>query len=145
MKNVLFLLLFTGIFMTTACSTTGTNEASDQDATTETEATSAATEEAAKSTSTETPAEETSVAKAPATTESSSDGSSMVWVCTKNDRTRTIRIVYPSEGPVCEVTYEKSSGTQTLWSANNDKSDCEDKAIEFVTRQEGWDWSCNKQ
>ena len=148
MKNLFFLLFLVSAVMTTACSTTGTEQDSATDAT------STAPAEATESqASTETAAEETPAAtteapesQAPATTDSSSDGSDLTWVCTHDGSTRTIKVVYHDEGPkVCEVIYEKSSGTQNLWNVNNDKTYCEDKAIEFVTKQEGWGWSCNQQ
>lgn len=147
MKHLVFLIIMAGAFMTAACSTTGTTDESDQGSATE--ATSAAPAEAAES---QTPTEATTKKAAPAAAESqasassSSDGSDITFVCTHNRSVRTIKVIYHDEGPdVCEVTYEKSTGTKTLWNANNDKSYCEDKAIEFVTKQEGWGWQCNQQ
>ena len=149
MKHLVFLLMIAGAFMTTACSTTGTSTESDQESSAETK--SAAPAKATGSPApTETATKETAPAaaesQAPATASSSSDGSDITYLCTHDGSVRTIKVTYPDEGPnVCEVTYEKSTGTQTLWNANSDISYCEDKAIAFVAKQEGWGWQCNQQ
>jgi hypothetical protein len=152
MKNIFFLLFLASTVMISACATTETSEAEDSSATEATSAAPADTTESAAPAATETAAEETPAAtaetteSAPSVSDSASDHSDRTWVCTHNGSTRTIKVVYHDEGPkVCEVIYEKSSGTQSLWNANNDKTYCEDKAIEFVTKQEGWGWSCNQQ
>jgi hypothetical protein len=149
MKNIFFLLFLASTVMISACATTETSEAEDSAATEATSATPADTTESAAPAATETAAEETPAAtteSAPAASDSASDGSDLTWVCTHDGSTRTIKVIYHDEGPkVCEVTYEKASGTQSLWNANNDRTYCEDKAIEFVTKQEGWGWSCNQQ
>lgn len=149
MKHVVFLLMIAGAFMTTACSTTGTSTESDQGSSAETTpaAPAKATDSPAPTeTATKKAAPAAAESQAPATAGSSSDGTDITYVCTHNGSVRTIKVVYPNEGPnVCEVIYEKSTGTQTLWSASNDASYCEDKAIEFVSKQEGWGWQCNQQ
>ena len=147
MKHLVFLLMIAGAFMTTACSTTGTSTESDQGSSAETTpATPAKATESSAPTATKKAAPAATESQAPATTSSSSDGSDITYVCTHDGSVRTIKVTYPNEGPnVCEVTYEKSTGTQTLWSANSDMSYCEDKAIEFVSKQEGWGWQCNHQ
>ena len=81
-------------------------------------------------------------------TESDSDANAsvnLVSTCKKDDYVRVISVVYdnPETDTVCEVTYEKSSGVQTLWSANNERDYCLDKAIAFVEKQEGWGWTCS--
>ena len=153
MKHFVYLLMIAGALSITACATTETSDESDQGSATE--ATSAAPAEATQSqASTEAATEEAAPAEsAPAATEaqstttgSSPDGSDITYVCTHDGNTRTIRVIYPDEGPnACEVTYEKSTGTQTLWNASNDSSYCEGKAVDFVAKQEGWGWQCNQQ
>ena len=155
MKHFVYLLMIAGALSITACATTETSDESDQGSATE--ATSAEPAKAAESqTSTEAATEESTPAAAPAATEpqattttgssSSADGSDITYVCTHDGNTRTIRVIYPDDGPnACEVTYEKSTGTQTLWNARNDSSYCEGKAVDFVAKQEGWGWQCNQQ
>ena len=64
-------------------------------------------------------------------------------MCTYAKDTRIIEVVYKTDKPVpCEVQYTKSSGTKTLWRANNKAGYCENKAAEFVEKQRGWGWSC---
>ena len=89
------------------------------------------------------PAEEEAPAEAaaPAATSESSAASgyssTVVSTCTHDGQTRVITVGYDNE-----VTYEKSSGVQTLWSARNERDYCLEKAKEFVAKQEGWGWSC---
>ena len=73
-----------------------------------------------------------------------SDAGSLTSTCSHGDKTRTISVVYDNveTGTVCEVTYEKASGTQTLWSAFNERDYCLPKAEAFIAKQEGWGWSC---
>ena len=68
----------------------------------------------------------------------------LVSTCSYGDQERIITVVYDNDetDTVCEVTYEKSSGVQTLWTANNDRDYCKDRAVEFVEKQEGWGWTC---
>ena len=64
-------------------------------------------------------------------------------VCTHDAETRVIEVVYTGEGNVpCEVQYTKSTGTQTLWNAQNAEGYCEEKAQAFVEKQRGWGWNC---
>ena len=81
----------------------------------------------------------------PETSSSASDSGNLVSTCVHDDQTRIISVVYDStaDGNVCEVTYEKSSGVQTLWSAQNERDYCLDKAKAFIEKQEGWGWSCS--
>ena len=76
--------------------------------------------------------------------EASASGN-LVSTCENGEHVRVIRVVYdnPETDTVCEVTYEKSTGVQTLWSANNERDYCLDKAIAFVEKQEGWGWTCS--
>jgi len=147
MKHLLYLLLITGAAFTTACSTNSTSETADEPAA---EA-PAETAPAAETTTSEAEApvssnESSSIA---ATTDDSSSstsyGNDIIYTCTYDGSVRTIRVLYHEEGQkVCEVTYEKSTGTQSLWSANSDESYCADKAAEFVAKQQGWGWDCKK-
>ena len=75
-----------------------------------------------------------------------SDSDNLVSTCTSGGQVRIITVVYDNvdTDTVCEVTYEKSTGVQTLWTANSDRDYCLDKATEFVQKQEGWGWTCSK-
>ncbi len=69
-----------------------------------------------------------------------------IYACQHNGIERTIKVVYEnadSQVP-CQVVYEKDSGTQTLWSAENEAGYCEAKAESFVEKQRGWGWDCAK-
>ncbi|TBR37851.1 hypothetical protein CBF23_013540 [Marinomonas agarivorans] len=64
-------------------------------------------------------------------------------MCTHGGQSRVIEVVYSTDNNVpCEVQYTKAEGTKTLWSAQNKVGYCENKAAEFVAKQEGWGWSC---
>jgi len=158
MKQIALLLLIAGTFMISACSSNEPVSEVDQDSTKPTEAAATAPVVATdKKVSKEMPAKNTTAEKSesapqtdksttPPAVEPASASADITFICTKDNHVRTIRVLYLSEGPsVCEVTYEKSSGTKTLWNADNDKTYCEDKALDFVTRQEGWGWGCKKQ
>jgi hypothetical protein len=139
MKNLLFLLLIIGTAFTTACSTDGDTKMSDDSATEAAPAAEAASEPTAAPATTETSA------TAASSSASTSAGNDVTYTCTHDGSIRTIRILYHEAGSmVCEVTYEKASGTQTLWSAANDDTYCAPKAEAFVAKQEGWGWSCSK-
>jgi len=78
--------------------------------------------------------------------ESAGDSSgNLVSTCTYGDQERIITVVYDNDDTdtVCEVTYEKSTGVQTLWTANNDRDYCKETAAEFVAKQESWGWTCS--
>ena len=73
-------------------------------------------------------------------------------VCTMNDLSRTISIIYDQPGqPVpCEVRYEKPSEhnrsqAQRLWRADNEAGYCEAKAAEFVGKLQDLGWTCRAQ
>lgn len=82
--------------------------------------------------------------KAEAVSESDSSGN-LVSTCTNGDAVRVISVVYDNaeNDTVCEVTYEKSTGIQSLWSANTERDYCLDQAIAFVEKQRGWGWTCS--
>ena len=69
----------------------------------------------------------------------------LVSTCTHGDQQRIITVVYDNDetDTVCEVTYEKASGVETLWTANFDREYCKERAAEFVAKQEGWGWTCS--
>ena len=67
--------------------------------------------------------------------------------CTYGDMVR--RVVIMSEPGVsvpCEVHYYKDTEApgedQVLWSASSQEGYCEEKAAGFVSKLEGWGWSC---
>ncbi|MEX2352805.1 MAG: hypothetical protein WD709_01365, partial [Gammaproteobacteria bacterium] len=67
------------------------------------------------------------------------------FVCTMGDAERTISVVYSGDGLVpCEVRYDKGEGAEVLWSAEHTEGFCENQAREFVSRQEGWGYSCTE-
>lgn len=69
------------------------------------------------------------------------------WSCTHNSLIRTIEVEYfEASATSCKVTYTKETEgveKQTLWTAKNDTSYCEEKAEGFVAKLEGWGgWVC---
>lgn len=68
------------------------------------------------------------------------------YICLHGDSERKISVVYntPTSTVPCEVIYEKASGSQVLWNAQNQEGYCESKASEFVEKQRGWGWDCAK-
>jgi hypothetical protein len=68
------------------------------------------------------------------------------YACLFGGNERTVRVSYAnadSKVP-CQVIYEKESGSQVLWDAQNEEGYCEMKAAEFVEKQRGWGWDCAK-
>jgi hypothetical protein len=67
------------------------------------------------------------------------------FVCTMGDAERIISVVYIGDGLVpCEVRYDKGQGYQLLWTAQNTEGYCENQARQFVSKQEGWGYSCSE-
>ncbi len=68
------------------------------------------------------------------------------YVCNHGDAKRVISVLYKNaeEHLPCEVQYDKGEGVQTLWTAQSEAGYCENKAREFVEKQESWGWSCEK-
>jgi len=68
------------------------------------------------------------------------------WSCRHSNDVREIHIERSTSEPVpCQVVYKKLTegvGDQVLWSAENDAEYCEQKATDFVAKQEGWGWTC---
>ena len=133
--NIKYLLLVIGFSITSACAS---NEPSvDAD-----ESTAAVAEEAVE----EAIVEEATETEEIIETEAATSGSgNLVSTCTNGDNVRIITVVYDNDATdtVCEVTYEKSTGIQTLWTANNDRDYCMEQATAFVEKQEGWGWTCS--
>jgi len=72
--------------------------------------------------------------------------SDIEYTCEHNTSKRIIRVFKnTAAGLACEVTYEKATGTQTLWTASNDQEYCAQKAAEFAAKQAGWGWLCFNQ
>lgn len=94
---------------------------------------------------TEAPAEVTETAATTETEAATSDSGNLVSTCKNGEHVRIITVVYDNEATdtVCEVTYEKSTGVQTLWTANSDRDYCLDQAAAFVQKQEDWGWTCS--
>ncbi|MRI33686.1 hypothetical protein EOPP23_11885 [Endozoicomonas sp. OPT23] len=71
---------------------------------------------------------------------------SYAFSCKHFKEERKVEVVYlqrESSLP-CEVRYTKDEVSETLWNANYTKGYCEDKAAEFVEKQEDWGWSCQR-
>ena len=67
------------------------------------------------------------------------------FVCTAGDAERVISVVYFGDGLVpCEVRYDKGTGADVLWTAQNEEGYCENQARQFVGKQEGWGFSCSE-
>ncbi len=66
------------------------------------------------------------------------------YSCTNGAQERTIAVVYdnPDRPVPCQVEYTKDGGVTVLWSAKHQENYCEQKAAEFVKKQEGWGWKC---
>ena len=67
------------------------------------------------------------------------------FVCTMGDSERNISVVYTGDGLVpCEVHYDKGEGAEVLWTSEHTEGFCENQARQFVSRQEGWGYSCSE-
>ncbi len=66
------------------------------------------------------------------------------YICSNAGFERRIAIKYQnaSNSVPCEVVYDKGEGAQILWFADNELGYCEEKAEDFVEKQESWGWSC---
>lgn len=165
MKNIKILMMIMGFVAISACSSNEKMDDAESDAKAETEMmkeeqAAAMNEEIAEAVAeaeAEAVVEEVvEVAEAEAEAEAevammnesdaeASASGNLVSTCENGEHVRVIRVVYdnPETDTVCEVTYEKSTGVQTLWSANNERDYCLDKATAFVEKQEGWGWTCS--
>ena len=147
MKQIKMLPIFFGFALISACASTETMEPAEADTAAEpamTEEQPAAMAEPMPEAEPEVVAEEVA---APAEVEPAADTSAnLVSTCTHGDAVRVITVIYdnPETGTACEVSYEKASGTQVLWSANNERDYCLGKAQAFVEKQQGWGWDCSE-
>lgn len=163
MKHIRMLMVIFGFALISACASTETMDTGEADTATEPamseeqpaamkeeppvpmeEEQPVAMEEPMPEAKAEAMAEE---AAAPAEAESAEDDSgNLVSTCTLDGAQRVITVMYdnPETGTACEVSYEKASGTQVLWSANNDRDYCLGKAQAFVEKQKGWGWDCSE-
>ena len=71
------------------------------------------------------------------------------WTCKNGNNVREILIQTesPSSPVPCSVVYKKvteGAPDQTLWTASNDASYCEQQAKAFVDKQVSWGWSCEE-
>ena len=69
------------------------------------------------------------------------------YQCTYGTQTRVVEVFFlQSDSPVpCEVNYIKGDAPGvTLWDARYTVGFCEEKAEEFVKRQEAWGFSCKR-
>lgn len=70
-----------------------------------------------------------------------------VTICEHEGAVREVHVVYEVEGQTvpCSVNYVKETGTQALWRAENNEGYCEEKAADFIAKQESWGWTCESQ
>ena len=153
--SIKYLLLVIGFTIISACASNEANmDADESNATAAEEAIveEAIVEEAVEEAIVEEAVEEAIIEEAveeaveeAAEEEATSDSGNLVSTCTNGDHVRIITVVYDNDATdtVCEVTYEKSTGVQTLWTANADRDYCLDQATAFVQKQEGWGWTCS--
>jgi len=153
--NIKKLALIIGFSIISACASNEASMDTDESKAETTKAEPAATTEESKSEeskpedqamkkeSTEAPAEVTATAGTSETETSDTDNHAST--CKNGDQVRIITVVYDNDATdtVCEVTYEKSTGVQTLWTANSDRDYCMEQATAFVQKQEGWGWTCS--
>ena len=68
------------------------------------------------------------------------------YMCSHHDVVREIKVVYEIAGEEvpCAVHYHKAGGEQILWMAQAEAGYCEQKAESFVSKQQGWGWSCEQ-
>ena len=68
------------------------------------------------------------------------------YTCLYGTSKRIIKVEYenPDSNVPCSVVYEKDTGSQVLWSAQNVGGYCEAKATEFVEKQKAWGWDCTQ-
>ncbi len=68
------------------------------------------------------------------------------WSCRLGNDVREVHVEQTSSAPApCQVMYRKlTEGVedQVLWNAQQDAVYCEEKAGAFVTKLEGWGWTC---
>ena len=72
------------------------------------------------------------------------------YECTYGEMQRRVEIAHePGVEVPCSVHYFKDTEMpgeqQVLWSADNDPAYCRSKALELVTKLEGWGWDCGRE
>ena len=159
MKNIRILMLIMGLAVISACASNEANMDTDESSAEMTNEQPAVamedakaeeqmmqTEEAVEAVEAEEAAEAVEAAAMTEAEVATSGTGNLVSTCNHDGQVRIITVVYDNEatGKACEVNYEKSTGVQTLWSANTDRDYCMDKAVEFVNKQEGWGWVCSE-
>lgn len=144
MKKLVIFMLMTGLVTLAGCSSNDANvKADDSVSDMKNEQSADAVKEVSKVEQKEPVMTETMPAKTEGSA-SMSTGKNKISVCKNAGQVRIISVVYKQgeSSTSCEVTYEKSTGVKSLWNAKTDLSYCENKAREFVKRQEGWGWVC---
>jgi len=144
MKKLVIFMLMTGLVALAGCSSNDANvKADDSVSDMKNEQSADAVKEVSKVEQKEPVMTETMPAKTEGSA-SMSTGKNKISVCKNAGQVRIISVVYKQgeSSTSCEVTYEKSTGVKSLWNAKTDLSYCENKAREFVKRQEGWGWVC---
>ncbi len=65
-------------------------------------------------------------------------------ICINGDAIRVISVEYDEDNArvPCEVYYDKGEEVKVLWNAKSEIGYCENKAREFVAKQESMGWSC---
>ena len=147
MKNIRILMLIMGLAVISACASNEANMDTDESSAEMTNEQPAVAMEDSKAEEQVMQTEEAVETAAMIEAEVAASGTgNLVSTCNYGDQVRIITVVYDNEatGKACEVNYEKSTGVQTLWSANTDKDYCMDQAEEFVKKQEGWGWVCSE-
>jgi hypothetical protein len=68
------------------------------------------------------------------------------WSCRQDNDVREVHVVQTTEAPApCQVVYKKLTEgfeDQVLWNAQFDGAYCTEQAAGFVTKLEGWGWTC---
>ena len=93
----------------------------------------------------------TALAQTPAASESQANPKTITdaalrYECKQAGEERSVEVLsdQPSAKTPCRVEYKKGSNApETLWSAQNEYSYCEEKAATFITKLEGMGWTCS--
>lgn len=87
--------------------------------------------------------EDETVAPKEATQRITNTAAAIEYHCSLGEQKRVIRVLSnTADGFACKVTYEKPTGTNILWTADNDPEYCVLKAAGFVQKQVSWGWLC---
>ena len=154
MMNIKNLILIMGFTIISACASNEANmddeasnaeAAKDESVATMEESKAEMKEEMPAEKATDASAEVTEKAATMETEAATRTSNNKTSTCEYDGQVRIITVNYDNDATdtVCEVNYEKSTGVQTLWSANSERDYCMDKATAFVQKQEGWGWTCS--